>query len=100
LLELEQWRRRQYVAKTKSRSKSRSKSNGRPSSWLFVREQTGACVRIRFERGAPVELRTSASDRAQAIFAANRALDVELIANSDWKRDARSLEWVLEVSAP
>jgi hypothetical protein len=97
LVELERWRRRQYASKaTKSRAAPRTRS----VSWLFVRERSGACVRIRFERGLPVELRTSASDRVQAISAANRALDVELIAKSDWKRDARSLEWVLEVAAP
>jgi hypothetical protein len=86
--ELEQWRRRQL---------ERPASPRRPERWVFVRDGADATVRIRFERGRPVELRTSGDDPARALASASQALELPLVAVGAWRRDGRTLDWVASV---
>lgn len=88
IAELERWRRRQ--AEPMQQASAR---------WLFVRDPSGATVRIRFEAGHPVQLRTSAVDRVQALVRASEALDVAIVTQGPWTRDARTLDWVVAVRA-
>lgn len=87
IAELERWRRRQSEPRRST-----------AAHWVFVRDASGATVRIRFQGGAPVQLRTSAADRIGALAAASDALDVPLVTLAPWERDVRTLEWVARVS--
>ncbi len=88
IAELERWRRRQSAP-----------ARSTAARWVFVRDASGATVRIRFEAGAPVQLRTSAAERVRALSSAADALDVPLVTLGPWARDARTLEWVVAVRA-
>jgi len=70
------------------------------SCWVFVRAADGATVRIRFEAGRPVQLRTSSQDRIHALDVASSALDQRLTPVGKWERDERALDWHVRLRRP
>jgi hypothetical protein len=87
---LEQWRRDQLAPPTSTEV----------VRWLVVRDGAGGSVRIRFEQGRPVQLRASAADRVRALEIAMAALDAPIVTQGTWKRDARTLDWVVAIRVP
>ncbi|MCB9594222.1 MAG: hypothetical protein H6719_15930 [Sandaracinaceae bacterium] len=87
IAELERWRRRQAMRKRLTAAR-----------WVFV-EGANASVRVRFERGRPVQLRTSAADRAVALSVVAEALDQSLEIAGRWQHDVHALDWHAPVRA-
>lgn len=86
IAELERWRRRQAMRKPVA-----------GAHWVFARARDGAAVRIRFVDGQPVELRTTAADRAHAAGVASEALDRVVVLAGSWQRDGAALDWYAPV---
>jgi len=86
IADLERWRRRQAMRRPAPGPR-----------WLFVRADDGATLRIRFERGRPVQLRTSAADLGAAVALASAALDAPVAVQGEWTRDRRALDWCVDV---
>lgn len=95
--ELEQWRRAQTTRLARVAPPSPPAAE-QPQRWLFVRAPSGATIRVRFEAGRPVQLRTSAHDRDEALSIVARALDLPLATRGGWRRDAVALDWVVSIS--
>lgn len=86
IADLERWRRRQSMRRPAPGPR-----------WLFVRADDGATLRIRFEDGRPVQLRTSAADLSAAVALASAAVDAPLRVRGEWTRDRRALDWRAQV---
>lgn len=95
--QLERWRRRQLGAARPAVEPPRATA----TRWVVVAGRD-VTVRLRFEAGRPVELRTATTDRGGALAAAAEALDRPLRARGAWRRDAGTLDWCvpLERRAP
>jgi len=86
IADLERWRRRQSMRRPAPGPR-----------WLFVRADDGATLRIRFEGGRPVQLRTCARDLDAAVAIASGAIDAPLVVQGTWTRDRRALDWRVDV---